>query len=39
MNETPTLEKGNFGTELFPSIALNEEKNKNSYCNIVKNWI
>jgi len=39
MNETPTLEKENFGTESFPSIALNEEKNKNSYCNIVKKWI
>ena len=39
MNETPTLEKGNFGTELFPSIASNKQKNKNPYCNIVKKWI
>jgi len=39
MNETPTLEKGNFGTELFPSIASNKQKNKNPYFNIVKNWI
>ena len=39
MNETPTLEKGNYGTELIPSIASNKQKNKNPYCNIVKKWI
>jgi len=39
MNETPTLEKGNFRKELFPSIASNKQKNKNPYCNIVKKWI
>jgi len=39
MNETPALEKENFGTESFPSIVSNKQKNKNPYCNIVKNWI
>jgi len=39
MNETPTLEKENFGTESFPSIVSNKQKNKNPYCNIVKKWI
>jgi len=39
MNETPTLEKENFGTESFTSIVSNKQKNKNPYCNIVKKWI
>ena len=39
MNETPTLEKENFGTESFTSIASNKQKNKNPYCNMVKKWI
>ena len=39
MNETPTLEKENFGTESFSSIVSNKQKNKNPYCNIVKKWI
>lgn len=39
MKETPTLEKENFGTGSFPSIASNKQKNKNPYFNIVKKWV
>ena len=39
MNETPTLEKENFGTESFTSIVSNKQKNKNPYFNIVKKWV